>query len=74
MASLQEYLEKLTAGQLEAILARELYGQDHYPLSTLYRICAALARRDPTRGNVRDIFLEFAARYAELKQVSEQET
>ena len=72
MASIQEYLEKMESGQLEHILAREMYGWDHYPLSTIYLICAILSEREPRRGRAKDLFLEFADRYADNKSISER--
>ena len=72
MASLQQYLEKLDSGQLESILAREIYGWDHYPLSSVYLICTILSKREPHRGTARDVFLDFAHRYADNKDLSFQ--
>lgn len=67
MASTREYLEKMETGQLEFFLFREIYGWDYNPLSTIYLICAILSEREPCRGAAKDIFLEFAAWYADNK-------
>ena len=72
MASIREYLEKLDSEQLENILAREMYGWDHYPLSSVYLICTILSEREPQRGTARDIFLEFAREYAEKQRLVER--
>ena len=67
MASLREYLEKMDTGSLDAILFQEAFGKEQVPLSTIYLICRILARREPNRGNSRDIFLEFAGQYADRR-------
>ena len=69
MASIREYLEKMDVKQLENILAREMFGWDHYPLSTLYLICQVLSEQEPARGAARDIFIEFAVRYADCREL-----
>ena len=69
-ASIREYLAKLDSGQLENILAREIYGWDSYPLSSIYLICAILSEREPQRGTARDVFLDFTHRYADNKELS----
>ena len=70
MASEREYLEKMETGQLEHLLFREIYGWDYNPLPTIYLICAILSERDPARGTAKDIFLDFAARYADKRGAS----
>lgn len=67
MASMKEYLEKMETGQLEYFLSREIYGWDYNVLSTIYLICAILSEREPHRGTAKDIFLDFAARYADRR-------
>ena len=64
MASLQEYLEKHTTQELDGMLVMEGFGRDEHTLSSIYLICRILARREPQRGSARDIFVEFAYRYA----------
>lgn len=73
MASVRGYLEKMETGQLEYFLSREVFGWGYHPLSSIYLICQILSERDPARGMAKDIFLEFAARYADNKFPTEQE-
>ena len=68
MASVREYLEKMKTEELEGILVMESYGKNRCPLSSIYLICRILARREPQRGTARDIFLEFAGRYADAME------
>ena len=72
MASVREYLEKMDTERLQYILSREVYGWDNNALSTIYLICAVLSEREPYRGDPKDIFLDFAARYADNKLLAEQ--
>jgi len=72
MASVREYLEKMETGLLESFLAREVNGWDYHPLSSIYLICAILSEREPHRGTAKDVFLEFAGRYADHKCLTEQ--
>ena len=65
MASLREYLEKMDTASLNGVLFQETFGKEQASLSTIFMICQILARREPNRGNARDIFLEFAGRYAD---------
>lgn len=67
MASEREYLEKMSTKQLDALLFQELLGGEQMRLAVIYLTCEILARREPNRGRAKDIFLEFAARYADNK-------
>ena len=67
MASEREYLEKMSPTQLDALLFQELLGGEQMRLAVIYLTCEILARREPKRGTAKDIFLEFAARYADNK-------
>ena len=68
MASLREYLEKMSTGQLEYFLSREIYGWDYHSLSTIYLICTILSEREPHRGSARDVFLRFCTAYGDAKE------
>ena len=70
MATAWEYLERTPTNQLDAILAQEAFGRETMPLSAIYVVCAILAGRKPARGSAKEIFLEFACRYAESRQFS----
>ena len=70
MASMREYLEKMETGQLEYFLSREVFGWGYNPLSSIYLICRILSEREPHRGTARDIFLEFAANYADQQELT----
>lgn len=72
MASLREYLEKMSTGQLDYFLSREVYGWGYNPLSNIYLICTILSEREPQRGSAKDVFLEFAAAYADHKLLAER--
>ena len=67
MASEREYLEKMSTNQLDALLFQELIGREQMRLASILITCEILARREPHRGTEKDIFLEFAAEYAEKK-------
>ena len=70
MASLKEYLEKQDTPILDGILTQESFGKDRYPLSTIYLVCAELARREPARGTARELFMEFARQYADRRELA----
>ena len=72
MASIRKYLENIDTERLDYFLSREVYGWDYNALSTIYLICAILSEREPQRGNAKDVFLDFAVRYADNKLLTER--
>ena len=74
MASEREYLEKMSTMQLDALLFQELFGREQMRLASIFMTCEILARREPHRGTAKDIFLEFASRYADKRGASRNET
>ena len=70
MASIREYLEKMPTEQLKALLFQESFGGAQMPLASIYLTCEILACREPHRGTAKDIFLDFASRYADKRGAS----
>ena len=68
MASVRVYLEKMTTGQLEYFLERELSGWGEYNMDTLYLICTILSERDSEHDAPRDYFLRFCEAFADKKE------
>lgn len=68
MASVREYLEKMTSGQMESILERETTIWGEYNMNTIYLICTVLSERDPIRGTPKEYFLRFCESFADKKE------
>lgn len=68
MASMREYLEKMTTGQISFLLEQELRGRGQYGMDTLYLICTVLSERNPGHGSPRDVFLRFCEAFADKKE------
>ena len=63
MASLQEYCEKLSTTQLQALLREECAGRGELPPEGILAICEILSRRCPELPTVRQTLLELCRAY-----------
>ncbi len=63
MAAIQEYLQKLSTTQLQALLREECEGRGTLPLETILDICNILAERNPQLPAVKEIILKLCRTY-----------
>ncbi len=65
MHSLNEYLEKLSTTQLQALLREECEGRGSLPVEAVLSICEVLAERKPQYPAVEDVILRLCRIYLE---------
>lgn len=63
MATVQEYLRKLSTSQLQALLREECEGRGALPEQTILELCEILAERDPNKPTVKQIRLDLCRCY-----------
>ncbi len=65
MATIQDYLRKLSTTQLQALLREECEGRGNLPLEAVLDICEVLAERKPQCPAVKDVILQLCSVYLE---------
>jgi hypothetical protein len=63
MASMQEYFEKFSSSQLQALLREEAEGRGSMLPEVILAICDTLSRRDLSLPNVEDILRQLCRAY-----------
>ncbi len=65
MAAIQDYLQKLSTTQLQALLREECEGRGSLPIEGVLSICEALAERNSQYPAVKDTILHLCRQYLE---------
>ncbi len=63
MAAVQEYLQKLSTTQLQALLREECEGRGSLPVEAVLSICEVLAERNSRYPAVKDLILQLCRSY-----------
>ncbi len=63
MATVQEYLRKLSTTQLRALLREECEGRGELPVLAILQICEVLSERDIKQPTVKEIILQMCMKY-----------
>ena len=63
MATLQEYCEKLSTSQLQALLREETENRGSMTTETILIVCDILASRDPSLPSVRQLLMTLCRAY-----------
>ncbi len=63
MATVQDYLRKLSTTQLQALLREECEGRGDLPVEAILQICEILSDRESQRPTVKDILLRLCREY-----------
>ena len=67
MASMQEYLEKMSDGQLRSILDAYCAGHMDIAMEAAFHICCILAKRNPELPNPHLMFCKMCRAYCETE-------
>ncbi len=65
MAAIQDYLQKLSTTQLQALLREECEGRGTLSVEAVLDICEVLAERQPQYRTVKDLILQRSRTYLE---------
>ncbi len=65
MATLQEYLRKLSTSQLQALLREEIENRGALPEQAILELCEILSERNPNLPTVKQTLLSLCHAYLE---------
>ncbi len=65
MAAIQDYLQRLSTTQLQALLREECEGRGDLPMEAVLSICEVLSERNPKYPAAKDVILHLCRAYLE---------